>query len=131
MSQSWLLMSAALIVALSCQTRPGASMTVDVELDAFSGRPNPRFTVTGGDATEVRQKMANLPKADRKMPDVGLGFRGFVVHLPRGTKPLPEDRVRVFSGLIESGGQVYRDVHELESLLRDKATAAGYSEIVN
>ncbi|HEY6744522.1 MAG TPA: hypothetical protein VI357_02270 [Mycobacteriales bacterium] len=53
-----------------------------VEVDLFSGRPNPRF-VLDAEATRVLASLVQaLPVGrEHEIPDVGLGFRGFRVTL--------------------------------------------------
>jgi len=72
---------------------------LQVELDAFSGRPNPHWELTGREATEFAARLRKLaPSAVAPMSD-GLGYRGFIV---RGSADLPGDfrEVRLLRGAV-------------------------------
>ena len=62
-------------------TGPGEDRAV-VEVDLFSGRPNPRF-VLDAEATRVLAGLVRAlpPGREQELADVGLGFRGFRVVL--------------------------------------------------
>jgi hypothetical protein len=49
-----------------------------VELDAFSGRPNPSWYLTEAQARELLLRLQNLPR-DGGAPRQGLGYRGLIV----------------------------------------------------
>ena len=53
-------------------------MPIEVEVDAYSGRPNPRFTLPLAAAAELRQRLAGLPPAaaGAGRPRDGIGYRG-------------------------------------------------------
>jgi hypothetical protein len=55
---------------------------VQVELDIFSGRENPTWSLTTDQAATVRQKLSNLPDNPNPSPDIfnGLGYRGFLLN---------------------------------------------------
>jgi len=51
-----------------------------VEIDLFSGRPNPAWTLDGGEAHGLRAILADLSQTSRRPPEPpGLGYRGFQV----------------------------------------------------
>jgi hypothetical protein len=54
-----------------------------VELDVFSGQPNPRWELTPEQSREFRKRVAALPHppSPPRMFD-GLGYRGLVLHDP-------------------------------------------------
>lgn len=54
---------------------------MEVELDAFSGRPNPRWRLLPHQAREFTSKLHRLPQQHRQpaSTEQGLGFRGFIV----------------------------------------------------
>lgn len=90
---------------------PGA---VTVEVDLYSGRPNPRFMLQPSEISEFTSRMAALPTTDDPAPSVPLGYRGLrvetgqsgsmseigvfdgvvTVHEPAGTERLLSDRDR-------------------------------------
>lgn len=53
-----------------------------IELDIFSGRPNPTWTLTSAEAVELESITTSLPVADAPPPFDGLGYRGIVVRNP-------------------------------------------------
>src|SRR5690606_26595479 len=96
------------------------------ELDAFSGRPNPTFELSGEEAEEVARRLSGLPPAPGPAPAAGLGYRGFSLTGPARTG-FP-GRVYVGSGVVELGeppGALRRDAHDLEGYLRRIASARG------
>jgi len=53
---------------------------LNVELDAFSGRPNPRWELSAEQASEYRTRFGSLgPAASPSTGGDGLGYRGFIV----------------------------------------------------
>jgi hypothetical protein len=65
----------------------------EVELDIFSGRPNPRWSLSPQECTTLQERLAGLPpttKAATEPP--GLGYRGLIVHRTDGPK------VKVYGG---------------------------------
>lgn len=65
-----------------------------VELDAFSGRPNPAWELDAASSDAVRQLVARLVAASgRPAEPPGLGYRGFV--FTDGT-----DRSRAYKGYV-------------------------------
>lgn len=54
---------------------------MQVELDIFSGRENPNWSLTAEQATAVRQKLSSLPDNPNPSPAIfnGLGYRGFLL----------------------------------------------------
>lgn len=71
-----------------------------VELDIFSGRPNPRWSLTEQDAGEFLRRLRGLPKVEgpSKVHDV-LGYRGLLV-LGQGTSTPDFDEIRVGQGTV-------------------------------
>ncbi|WP_410601113.1 hypothetical protein [Amycolatopsis sp. lyj-90] len=50
-----------------------------VELDIFSGMPNPAWTLQQAEATEFQRRLEALPPAAAGRIENNLGYRGFVV----------------------------------------------------
>jgi hypothetical protein len=89
-----------------------ARMQVEVEIDVFSGRANPRYAI---EAEEVLQPLDRMPETDESVPEPpALGLRGVLVHLPDelgGT-------LRVFNGHAVSQTRTWRDIdRQLEKQL--------------
>lgn len=117
-------MLAPLLIAMWACPQTGKGERMTVELDVFSGRPNPKWTLTEGEAVQVEERLRDLPQAsEAKQP--GLGYRGFV--LMKGKR-----RVVVGSGVVrtEEAGQsrTYRDSKGLEGYLLGLARAQGYGK---
>jgi hypothetical protein len=55
-----------------------ASMPIEIEVELYSGRPNPRFTLPATVGAELKQQLADLPPSatDTAGPRNGLGYRG-------------------------------------------------------
>ena len=100
---------------------------MEVELDAFSGRPNPEWTLSGEKASRLLEKIASLPEAEDAPHPPGLGFRGFV--LRSGGRS-----IRVFGArvVIESAGvvKIYRDTAGILTELAGDARERGFEAIV-
>jgi hypothetical protein len=105
---------------------------VRVEMDVFSGRANPTWSLTAGEVEELTGRLRQLPPGGQMKPR-GLGWRGFVLHrvTRRGT-----DRpwVRIADGAVSlTGGsrsRTYRDTVGIESWLRDQARQRGFGHLV-
>jgi hypothetical protein len=66
--------------AVNVGSEGGAASDVSVEVDAFSGVPNPTFDLSAADASTLAGLVGSLAAArDTAAADPGLGFRGFVV----------------------------------------------------
>jgi hypothetical protein len=107
---------------------------MEVELDALSGVPNPRWTLS---EDQVRTLAARLRKSGLRTDPVeppGLGYRGFIIHNLDG-EPGIASRVRVFRGLVASAetGElvVSHDAGNVEALLCEQARERGYSRLID
>ena len=101
---------------------------MQIELDAFSGRPNPSWTLTEDQAARLMGRLAALNQitSEKTAPD-DLGFRGFIL--------TSEDlRIRVCPGLItvEERGQrtTYRDTTGVYDELIKEARTRDFGGIV-
>ena len=74
------------------------SARVQVELDIFSGNPNPVWILSGTDGDLYLKKLAMLPQASAKELHDDLGYRGFIVKVTNETE---ESLVRVQNGTIQ------------------------------
>ena len=108
-------------------------MNVTVELDIFSGSPNPSWTLTPDESKKLMNLLDSLPEVPKKEPDDGLGYRGFILNLTSEKTDAPPRRVHIFNGIIaiDSGTKkYYRDLHGLEKWLLHHASSQGYGGIV-
>lgn len=90
----------------------GSGAQVQVEVDLYSGRPNPTWTLPPEAVALLEQRLATAPRAtNARMSDPGLGYRGLTVALPISTGGVAS--IRIFAGLVErvtaSGAVLVRD----------------------
>ena len=66
----------------------------EVELDIFSGRPNPRWTLSPAEEAELIQRLLDraVPLAPMTISDGKLGYRGFLVRATGATATTLESR---------------------------------------
>lgn len=105
---------------------------IEVVLDIFSGRPNPKWTLSEKQINELREKLVNLPPSQPVIP-VGLGYRGVVVtNLPKN-REIP-NQIRVYNSIlavIEMGKTTYyKDVNNIEEWLLNQAREMGYGDVI-
>lgn len=60
-----------------------------VELDIFSGRPNPSWELSVDEAAELSRRLAALIKTETRPDEGGLGYRGFVITNPDPLAGIP------------------------------------------
>jgi len=96
---------------------------MQVELDVFSGRPNPAWEVPSARATLLLGQVRSSPESSEKpfLPD--LGYRGFILHSGLTL-------IRVYQGQIiigdKRGHHVLQDKNHIEMELASEARAKGY-----
>lgn len=71
-------------VSLYCWSWSEEKISVQVELDIFSGKENPRWSLTEEQAAVVLQKLSSFPDNPNPSPGIfnGLGYRGFLLNDP-------------------------------------------------
>src|SRR5437773_4975501 len=74
--------SAVLSPAPSPTTPAPAAGPAQVELDIFSGRPNPGWTLSAADAATSHNMAAALTPASEQAYAARLGYRGISISLP-------------------------------------------------
>jgi hypothetical protein len=132
--RSILLLVAVLLSACGSAIDVELPSDVVVELDAFSGLPNPTWTLTAEEAAEAERRLRDLPvAAGARMPDAVLGYRGFRLR-EGGASPGTGRRIYVAAGLVQIEGQdqpLYRDAHGLEAWLQEQARRKGYGGVLS
>lgn len=104
-----------------------------VELDVFSGRPNPMWSLSGEQMRELLEAFRDLPPVEQPSAESGLGYRGFLLSNPDRVGGLAP-RIRVCAGIVtmtDDRTQSYRDVHDIEHRLFLQASQHGYKDIVD
>ncbi|GAA4037085.1 hypothetical protein GCM10022247_73630 [Allokutzneria multivorans] len=91
---------------------------MEIELDVFSGVPNPRWTLTDAEAEHVVSLLPASPLETPETESEGLGFRGFRLHNPERRSGLPE--------VVELG----HGTGELAALLTAQAIHHGYAHLL-
>ena len=97
----------------SAQAPQGGSPTqATIEVDVFSGRPNPIWQPTEAQVAELLKRVRSLPEAEATpLPDA-LGYRGFIASIPDLTTNT-QTTVRVYHTNIQlkdaSATTYYRD----------------------
>ena len=117
---------ALLAVACASPNAPGAG-PMEIELDAFSGRPNHWWTASPERAEAVSRALASLPAApDRPEPE-HLGYRGFIVR-QQGLY------ARVYDGhvIVTANGttRTFIDSAGVETQLIADATERGFGGVI-
>jgi len=104
-----------------------------VELDVFSGRPNPGWQLSPAEVRDLKEKLAGLPRCDQPVSEPALGYRGFVLSSPQAAPGLPR-LIRVHDGTVaipaEGGSECYTDVNGVENWLLDLARARGHGSLL-
>jgi hypothetical protein len=78
-----LFFSLTFLTLLGCVTPTSGGGRMQVELDAFSGRPNPHWDLTSQEAKEFISRFQALPQQQGKSSfEEGLGYRGLMVTQP-------------------------------------------------
>lgn len=89
------------------QQSSASAARVEVELDIYSGMPNPSWALSNDDAKALATRLASLPRTLDQRLHANLGYRGFIIRLTRGSTA---QEVRVQSGIVqvaEQGGPFY------------------------
>jgi hypothetical protein len=116
---------------------------IEVELDIFSGRPNPQWELPPEEADRLRSQLRELAPimelapADLQEPP-SLGYRGFVI-INRSSDPGIPRLLRVYNSMVRVmepgreahyGATYYRGAKELEDSFLDHARRLGYGDLI-
>lgn len=101
---------------------------MEIELDIFSGRPNPVWTLPTSAEHQIIERIQDLPPA--QAPNVqALGYRGFVVRIP-SDRATPAKDIRVQLGVVTIGSEHFEDKHGLERWLINNAAQQGHADLL-
>jgi len=104
-----------------------------VELDVYSGRPNPTWTLSADEAEQIARLLQDLPRAQSAAAE-GLGYRGFVLVTSGRDDSLPRS-IRVNGGIVtvrqEGRVEHFADARGLEERLLEQARANGFGSVLD
>lgn len=109
-------------------------MKVSIQMDVFSGRPNPTWVLNLSESGELLNELSPLPEADKNEAVFfdGLGYRGFIISVRDELKPTPQPVIyRVYKGFILSGEKVFSDKNSVEKKLIEQAKNKGFADIID
>ena len=127
MARLYALLMVTLVALSACASPVDTPSTVTVELDAFSGLPNPRWTLTASEARELGRLFGDLPEAGGiTLPQPVLGYRGFRITSSEGGAVPREAYVTSGLVMVEDQGTLYRDTRGIEAWLIARAADRGH-----
>ncbi len=104
---------------------------MQVELDIFSGKPNPTWNLTREETTTLAAMLQKLPPAPAPAGELGLGSRGFLLSNPERAGGLPT-RIRIGGGIVIFEGEMefHLDTQGAEPWLLRQASQQGFEALV-
>lgn len=72
---------------------------MDVQIDLYSGRPNPGWRLGAAQSTELIRRLKEMPEVEKGEPAQALGYRGIVV-TTRTDAPAELKTIVVSGGLV-------------------------------
>ncbi len=122
------------VYTIMAQEQNKKMQKINVELDIFSGRPNPSWELSSEEVSELVRYMDGLIPVSQPAVASILGYRGFVISNIGKITGLPV-KIHVFNGILtvtENGStNYYKDVNNVENWLIGKAKEHGYGDIIN
>jgi hypothetical protein len=73
--------------------------TMRVQIDMFSGRPNPSWEITAQEAEQVKAMVRQLPERQAAARPEQLGYRGLILH-GDGVRDLGSTRILIGGGIV-------------------------------
>jgi hypothetical protein len=120
---------------ISCSSNNAKQkMKISVEMDVFSGRPNPSWELDSSEAGELLKQLFPLPEADKNKAEFndGLGYRGFIIFArSTDTTSASPTIYRVYKGFILTNGKVYSDKNSVEKKLMEQGRKKGFAELID
>jgi hypothetical protein len=116
---------------LSCSRE---RLSMHVEIDVFSGRPNPAFELSVDEAKHLLALLEGLPEIPPTADEDALGYRGMNVTIAKGDDNNPVRRIRVSGGVVAigraTGTRYFRDTRAVEKWLIERAADNGHGSLV-
>jgi hypothetical protein len=109
-------------------------MKVSIELDVFSGRPNPSWEVNPSESGELLKELSQLPEMDKNKVEFfdGLGYRGFIISVQAAGKATSSPIIyRIYKGFILSNDKVFSDKNSIENKLMEQARNKGFANLID
>lgn len=122
------------IIAACSSNKAKQQMKVSVELDVFSGRPNPTWEPGPSESGELLKQLSLLPEADKNkaMFNDGLGYRGFIVSVLDESRPSsPPVIYRIYKGFVSTNEKVFTDLNSVEKKLFEQARNNGFADLID
>jgi len=132
-SLSAIVLSATLLWVMSCSRPIKGELQMRVELQVYSGRPNPSWELSAPEVAELAKRMTALPRSRQPFVQGGLGYGGFVIQNQGKAAGLPPE-IHVFNGIgipERSGITAYQDAHDLEGWLLEQTRQHGHGAILS
>lgn len=122
----WLVIALVFAVACASPNNSGAD-PMEIELDAFSGRPNPKWLESPERAASVSRALSSLAEAPVRPEPGNLGYRGFIIR-QRGL------HARVYGGYVtvttNGATRTFFDSAGLEPELIADASERGFADVL-
>lgn len=108
-------------------------MKISVQMDVFSGRPNPSWEPSPSESRELLKQLSLLSEMDKNTAvfNDNLGYRGFIISIQKeATTNAASEVYRVYKGFVLKNGQVYSDSSSIEKILIEQAGSKGFKDII-
>ena len=116
-----------LLIAACAGVNTGPVPQMEIELDAFSGRPNPKWLASPEHAASLSRALSSLPEAPNQQEPSHLGYRGFIIR-DQG------QQTRVYRGHVfvtaATTTRTFADSARIEEQLIAAASQRGFGDIV-
>ena len=123
----WFSVAALLLIAACAGANTAPAPQLEIELDAFSGRPNPKWLASPEHAASLSRALSSLPEAPSQPEPSHLGYRGFIIRYQ-------SQQTRVYRGhvFVTAGGtsRTFTDSARIEEQLITDASQRGFGDIV-
>lgn len=122
------------VVVACASNKTKQQMKVSVELDVFSGRPNPSWELNTSESGELLKELSLLPEVEKNKAEFfdGLGYRGFIISVLNELKPSSQPVMyRVYKEFILSDDKVFSDKNSVEKKLMEQGRKKGFADIID
>jgi hypothetical protein len=123
-----------LAACISCSSnKANKGMKILVQMDVFSGRPNPSWELSPSESGELLKQLSLLTEVDKNNAAFhdNLGYRGFIISFQEdGSTKAPPNVYRVYKGFILMNGKIYSDSSNIEKQFLEQAGNKGFKDII-